>query len=244
MSGPTVPRSDYRVVILDDHALFAESLELALGVEGYTAVRPEPPSAGTSGRVVVQSVLKHKPNVVLLDLHLGDYGDSDPLIRPLAEAGVNVVVVSSTLDPARLGGCIERGARAVVSKDRRLNEILAVVRRLRSGLPVLSVEERESLVGAWRRDRADSEATLARLELLSAREREVLADLMAGRSVREIAERKVVSEATVRTQVKAVLAKLEVGSQLAAVGLAHRVGWRPPSDGPPGSGTQVGGVAR
>ena len=71
---------------------------------------------------------------------------------------------------------------------------------------------------------------MARLDLLSTREREVLADLMAGRSVREIAERKVVSEATVRTQVKAVLAKLEVGSQLAAVGLAHRVDWRPPSE--------------
>jgi DNA-binding NarL/FixJ family response regulator len=38
----------------------------------------------------------------------------------------------------------------------------------------------------------------------------------------------VVSEATVRTQVKAILAKLQVTSQLAAVGLAHKVGWRPP----------------
>lgn len=50
---------------------------------------------------------------------------------------------------------------------------------------------------------------------------------MAGRTVREIAIDGVVSEATVRTQVKAILAKLEVTSQLAAVGLAHRVGWRP-----------------
>lgn len=233
MSGPGSARSDYRVVVLDDHALFAESLELALGVEQYTAIRPEPPSSGTSVRVVVQSVLKHRPHVVLLDLHLGEFGDSDPLIHPLAEAGVNVVIVSSTLDAARLGGCVQRGARAIVSKDRRLSEILAVVRRLRTGLPVMSVEERESLIGAWRRDRADNEAAVSRLERLSTREREVLGDLMAGRSVREIAERKVVSEATVRTQVKAVLAKLEVGSQLAAVGLAHRVGWRAPTDPPP-----------
>ncbi len=239
MSTPRTARSDYRVVVLDDHALFAESLELALGVEQYTAIRPEPPRAGTSVRTVVQSVLKHRPDVVLLDLHLGDFGDSDALIRPLAEAGANVVIVSSTLDAARLGGCIQRGARAIVSKDRRLNEILAVVRRLRTGLPVLTAAERESLIAAWRRDRQHSEAALSRLELLSNREREVLAELMAGRSVREIAERKVVSEGTVRTQVKAVLAKLEVGSQLAAVGLAHRVGWRPPGDPTDRSGDAV-----
>ena len=47
---------------------------------------------------------------------------------------------------------------------------------------------------------------------------------MRGRSVREIASIGVVSEATVRTQVKSILAKLEVSSQLAAVGLAHRMG--------------------
>ena len=69
----------------------------------------------------------------------------------------------------------------------------------------------------------------ARLDLLTTREREVLAHLMLGRTVREIAARSVVSEATVRTQVKSILAKLEVTSQLAAVGLAHHVGWRPPS---------------
>ena len=60
------------------------------------------------------------------------------------------------------------------------------------------------------------------------RETEVLGHLMKGRAVRQIAERGAVSEATVRTQVKSILAKLEVTSQLAAVGVAHRVGWRPP----------------
>ena len=51
---------------------------------------------------------------------------------------------------------------------------------------------------------------------------------MKGQTVREIATECVVAEATVRTQVKSILAKLEVTSQLAAVGLAHRVGWKPP----------------
>ena len=51
---------------------------------------------------------------------------------------------------------------------------------------------------------------------------------MLGRTVHEIAVIGVVSEATVRTQVKSILAKLQVTSQIAAVGLAHRLGWRSP----------------
>jgi hypothetical protein len=52
---------------------------------------------------------------------------------------------------------------------------------------------------------------------------------MAGQQVSEIARSRFVSESTVRTQVKSVLAKLQVRSQLSAVGLAHAVGWCPPA---------------
>jgi DNA-binding NarL/FixJ family response regulator len=72
-----------------------------------------------------------------------------------------------------------------------------------------------------------------RLDQLTPREREILGCLMGGLTVREIAHRWVVSEATVRTQVKSILSKLEVSSQLAAVGLANQVRWRPPSSGTP-----------
>ena len=67
-----------------------------------------------------------------------------------------------------------------------------------------------------------------RFESLSIREREILDHLISGRQVREIAELSVVSEATVRTQVKSILSKLGVTSQLAAVTLALQTRWRPP----------------
>ena len=54
----------------------------------------------------------------------------------------------------------------------------------------------------------------------------MLAALIEGRTVRAISEVSVVSEATVRTQVKSILNKLEVSSQLAAVGMANQVGWK------------------
>jgi DNA-binding NarL/FixJ family response regulator len=61
------------------------------------------------------------------------------------------------------------------------------------------------------------------------REAEVLGELMLGHRVSEIARTRRVSESTVRTQVKAILAKLQVTSQITAVGLAHQIRWEPPA---------------
>ena len=105
---------------------------------------------------------------------------------------------------------------------------MATVRRLNQGLPVMDRDEREDLLQAWHKERQEHQELRTRLGRLTAREREVLGHLMEGHTVRDIARISVVSEATVRTQVKSILAKLEVSSQLAAVGLAHTVGWRPP----------------
>jgi DNA-binding NarL/FixJ family response regulator len=90
-------------------------------------------------------------------------------------------------------------------------------------------DEREDLLRTWHQQRSEMQELLGRLALLTARESQVLGRLMQGRTVHDIATLSVVSEATVRTQVKSILAKLEVSSQLAAVGLAHQVGWRPPA---------------
>jgi two-component system nitrate/nitrite response regulator NarL len=226
MSSPT-PRSDLRVVIVEDHVLFAESLELALTIEGYDVRRVPVPDAETSPAALLRSVSRLNPRVVLLDLDLGTFGDAERLITPLAKAGVNVVVVTASTEQARWGEAVRLGARKVLSKSRPLNDILATVRRINQGLRVMEREEREELLEVWGKERAHLAAARSRLELLTIRERQVLAHLMEGNTVREIAAEGCVSEATVRTQVKSILAKLEVTSQLAAAGLAHRVAWRP-----------------
>ena len=122
---------------------------------------------------------------------------------------------------------MRQGARKVLSKGRPLNDILATVRRINQGLSVMPREEREALLEHWVRERSHTVELQGKIEQLTSRERQVLSELMRGRTVREIATAGVVSEATVRTQVKSILAKLGVSSQLAAVGLAHSVGWRP-----------------
>jgi two-component system nitrate/nitrite response regulator NarL len=220
-------RSDVRVLIIDDHALFAESLELALSLEGYDVRRAPHPDPGVSASSALAAAIRMRPRIVLLDLDLGHHGDGARMIGPLAGAGAQVVIVTGSADRPRWGECLRHGARKVLVKTQPLNEILAVVRRINQGLPVIDRAERDQLVKLWYDQRQERDGMTERLQLLTRREQEVLMHLMKGHAVREIAAISVVSEATVRTQVKSILAKLEVSSQLAAVGMAHYVGWRP-----------------
>jgi DNA-binding NarL/FixJ family response regulator len=222
-------RAQLRILIVEDHMLFAESLELVLSVEGYDVRRiPVPDNSGSPG-TLLSSLVRLRPRIVLLDLDLGRFGDGVRLIAPLAKAGINVVVVTASSDRGRWGEAIRYGARTVLSKAQPLSNILATVRRINEGLPVMTHEEREDLLRTWHQQRSELQELLTRLSLLTARESQVLGRLMQGRTVHDIAVLSVVSEATVRTQVKSILAKLEVSSQLAAVGLAHQVGWHPPA---------------
>lgn len=215
-----------RIVIIEDHALLAESLELSLSLEGYDVRRLPMPEVGGSLATLRSAALRLNPRIVLLDLDLGRFGDGAALIAPLARAGINVVVITASTDVARWGSCVRQGARKVLAKGRPLQEALSTVRRLHQGLPVMTAQQLEVLLDAWRDQRHATEDVRRRLELLTPREKQVLAQLIEGHTVRDIARAGVVSEATVRTQVKSILGKLGVSSQLAAVGLAHQAEWR------------------
>lgn len=220
-------RAGTRVALVEDHSLFAESLEIALEMEGHTVRRIPLPPGGRSVTTLLPLIFRARPRVVLLDLDLGTYGNGARLVEPLAATGIHVVVVTASTDRSRWGECLRYGARKVLSKSSPLNDILATIRKVNEGLPVMSRDEREDLLTNWHKQRHEVQAIRQRLEKLTQREGEVLAQLMEGHAVREIARNSVVSEATVRTQVKSILAKLEVTSQLAAVGAAHHARWAP-----------------
>jgi two-component system nitrate/nitrite response regulator NarL len=219
-------RADHRVLIVDDHVLFAESLELALSLEGYDVRRLELPEEGGSMATLRSLALRANPRTVILDLDLGRFGDGVNLISPLAHAHVNVVVVTAAQELGRWGECMRLGARKVLTKSGALQQALSTVRRLHQGLPVTTREELESLLDAWSHQSRVDDDIRRRLDRLTPRERQVLEALIEGRTVRAISQDCVVSEATVRTQVKSILNKLEVSSQLAAVGMANQIGWR------------------
>jgi DNA-binding NarL/FixJ family response regulator len=226
MTGP--------VLLVDDHSLFAQSVEIGLRSVGIPAVRVPPRSAPD----IEQSCAGAAPATVLLDLRLGPDTDGVPidgldLVAPLTAAGCRVVVVTGETGDATWGTALQRGATTVLSKSTDLDDLLRVVTAVRAGEPVLDEGRRQDLLAAARRARADESARLAPFRALSAREAEVLRSLAAGMPAATIAATAHVSEATVRTQIRAVLTKLEVTSQLQAVALARRSGWLDLTDPPP-----------
>ena len=211
------------VLIVEDHALLAQTLVIAMGAQGCRARIAEL----TSPQMLLQEVRALRPGVVLLDLDLGDFGDGLSLVQPLTELGARVLIVSGTTDRLRLAETVEQGAVGFLSKlapfDLLLNTVLDVVAQR----PVLSTARRYELMAELLSSRAARGRDLAPFTTLTPRERSVLVALAQGQRVETIARLAVVSEATVRSQIRAVLAKLCVNSQLEAVALAWTVGWFP-----------------
>jgi DNA-binding NarL/FixJ family response regulator len=226
-----LPGSEASVVIIDDHQLFAQALELALNAAGIEAERVELPVSASTGPLI-SKVLHRRPKLLLLDLDLGPHGDGFALIEPIARAGTEVVVVTGTEEPGRWARAVMSGARKVLAKTSPLSTVVGTVDRVLKGLPVMTKEERVELLDAWVRQREGNEQLWAKFDRLTLRESEVLGMLMQGHTVRDVARHSNTAETTVRTQVKSVLAKIEVSSQLAAVGLAYQIGWRAPFDMP------------
>lgn len=220
--------SQVKIAIVDDHLLFAEALEIALLMERYAVRRIVLPDAGRTLASTAAAMIRCHFDVALVDLELGRLGDGLSLVAPLARAGTAVIVVTASGDHGRWGECLLEGAVKVVSKSRSLDDILGTVRRVHEGRSVITAEDRNDLLRAASASQSEQAELRARLARLTAREREVLGHLTRGRGPVDIASLDMVAQATVRTQVKSILTKLEVSSQIAAVGIAHNVGWRAP----------------
>ncbi len=190
-----------------------------LEAEVATAATPE---------ALLDDARRTRPAVVLLDLDLGPpLGSGLDLIGPLLAAGATVVMVTGVTDRARLGACLEAGAAGVVSKAVGLPDLLTAVSRAARGESALDPAERDGLLAALRARRLDESHRLAPFWSLSGREQEVLARLVSGEQAEAIAAGSFVSVSTVRSQIRAILLKLGVKSQLAAVALARQAGWPP-----------------
>lgn len=216
-----------RIVVIDPHHLFSECLCLGLCQRGHHAVAVEPPPRASSVSAMLAPVLRERPDIAIVNIARSAAGDGLRLVHPLTLAGVHVVVVTEDVDRTRWGQALTLGARAVMAKEAPLATVMSAVRRLVDGTGVMPAEERRALVEHYRAQRAHDTRARERLEKLTQRESEILSHLMAGRAVSEIARRAVVSEGTVRSQVKSLLGKLEVSSQLAAVALASSCAWVP-----------------
>ena len=211
-----------RAVIIDDHRLLAQSIALALRLEGVDCSVADL----TDPEQLMADVTAEPPDVVLLDLDLGPpIGDGAELVAPLVSAGSRVLVLSASTDPVRLGSALESGAVGVLAKTEPIDVLLAAAAQAARGRPAMSEQRRNELLAAAVERRVRRTVSLEPFTRLSEREAGVLRSLALGHSVATIAAQAHVSEATVRSQVRGVLTKLGAGSQLEAVAHAHRSGW-------------------
>jgi DNA-binding NarL/FixJ family response regulator len=210
------------VLIVDDQRLLVDSLNLALRLEGLEPVVAS--AADAAG--LLEIVRADPPALVLLDLDLGGaLGDGTDLVAPCVAVGARVLVLTGTTDELWMAAALEQGACAAIDKGIPFDELLRVVLSAARGETAMPPEERQRLLHRLQAHRAARERDLAPFESLTPREQQVLRALSLGQTVSHIADAWVVSESTVRSQVHAVLRKLDVRSQLEAVAAATRVGW-------------------
>jgi DNA-binding NarL/FixJ family response regulator len=217
------------VVVIDDHDLLCDIIVTTLAYEGFQAASIAPHSVGA----VIEECDRIQPTLALLDLDLGcaEFNGFD-LIGPLIDRAVDVVILSGSQNRLLKAASLEAGAKAVISKAQPFPVMLEVVRLAARGELLTDPSTRDSLSRALREHRQSHEQRLAPFGQLSPREREVLALLVDGCSADVIAARCFVSVATVRSQIRAILTKLGVSSQLGAVAAAKRNGWSASVDVP------------
>ena len=208
-------------MLVEDHTLLAQSLAAALAMDGLEVVRPE----HLDFEAVLATAEEHRPEVVLLDLVLEGGTTALPLIPFLCELGASVVVVTGETDRIRLAECVEAGAIGIVGKHEPFENLIAAVHEVTQLRSLLTAAQRADLLQELRGHRAEDLERLEPFERLTPREREILRALVDGRSAEIIAKADFVAVATVRSQIRSVLSKLGVNSQLAAVALASKGRW-------------------
>jgi two-component system, NarL family, nitrate/nitrite response regulator NarL len=200
-----------RVLILNHNRLLAECLRLALTADGMSVTIMLRPAAR-----IGDPMLKGQPQVVLLylDQVLGEH-DGDAMIEDLTRRAIKVIAVSGSSDRDQIAGWLRCGAHGHVALSASLDCLVDAVRAAANGDPAVSASTA-----------SDSIERLQRFAGLSRREQFVLAQLMDGTKAADIARSTFRSQATIRTQIQAILRKLEVGTQLEAVVEAQRLGWQ------------------
>jgi two-component system nitrate/nitrite response regulator NarL len=210
-----------RVLIAHDRALLRDLLVLALQGAGLPDVR-----AVRDGSVphLAGEAADWKPDVALLAARSGELS-TDTAIRDLAAAGVIVLVLTEDRDPLLLARCLQAGAAGLFDSSQPFDHLVELLSDAAMGRTVLEPWAREEILRALEARHADEQRRRAPFWALSEVEAEVLTFMTRGKHAEEIAAMRVVSIATVRSQIRAVLRKLGVNSQLAAVVLAEQAGW-------------------
>ncbi len=199
-----------RVFLVDDHLVVRAGLRALLDTQPDVEVVGEA-SSGEEAATAIQSA---SPDLVMMDLDMGTGMHGAEAIKRLRNDGLDVpVLVFTTYDTdADVVRAVDAGAIGYLLKDSTPDEIFGAVRGAVAGRSVLSPTVASRLVQQMQRPQ----------EALTARESELLSLLAEGMTNRELGKALFISEATVKTHLGHIYAKLGVDTRSAAVSVALR----------------------
>ena len=197
-----------RVVLVDDHQLFRSGVRTEL--EGSVAVVAD---AGTVDSAVA-AIDVHRPDVVLVDVHMPDGGGAAVIRRVhLDRPETRFLALSVSDAPEDVIATIRAGARGYVTKTISGPELAAAIRRIADGDAVFSPRLAGFVLDAFATGGEAAGGGDPELDQLTPREREVLRLIARGYAYKEVARRLSLSVKTIETHVSSVLRKLQLSSR-------------------------------
>ena len=217
-SAPTAP---LRVLVVDDQELVRAGFCVILERAGFTVV-----GEAADGAEAVELAASEDPDVVLMDVRM-PVMDGLEATRRIAASGADApkVVILTTFDlDDYVYQALRAGASGFLLKDAPRADLVAAIRVAAAGDALLAPSVTRRLIEAFSARPAAVAPSPSRLASLTPRERDILMLVARGRSNTEIASDLVVSEATVKTHVGHLLAKLGLRDRVQAVILAYETG--------------------
>jgi DNA-binding NarL/FixJ family response regulator len=211
-----------RVAVVDDQALVRRGFAMVLDPQPDIEVVAE---AGT-GIEAIDATREHRPDVVLMDIRMPEMDGLAATAAILDEAEWALkVIILTTFDPDEyVYQALQAGASGFILKDIRPEDLAPAIRTVAEGGALLDPSITKRLIGRFAKSLADDTAIARRLDTLTEREREVLAELGKGSSNAEITETLYIGAATVKGHVSNILAKLGLRDRAQAVVFAYESG--------------------
>ncbi|WP_247623630.1 response regulator [Microbacterium galbinum] len=217
--------SPVRVLIVDDEPLIRSGFRFVLGADPSIEVVAE----ASDGAAAIELVRTHRPDVVLMDVRMPVMDGPEATAAIVAESGARVLAMTSLDAEGQLVRMLIAGALGYLLKDESPTRIIDAVRRTAAGESVFSAQSTAQLVrraveGEQGQGRA---AAVARISVLTERERDVAVRVASGATNQEIGAALHIAPGTVKTHLEQVFAKLAVRNRVQVGVLLERAGHGP-----------------